>query len=376
MLVRFCSIVLSSVLILSCAGRRNPVNELGHLRLLSEYRISNEQVYQNSLVGGLSGIDYNSRDDEYYLISDDRSTAAPARFYTAKIRLNDKMIDTLWFTAVSYLHNPQQKIYPAFTADTFHSCDPEGIRFNVQKNEWTWCSEGLRFTGPGASYLRDPWIYNMTREGGFIDSFKIPSNMHVSANEKGPRRNSAFEGLSFADEGRTLYASLEEPIYEDGPQAASGDSAAWTRIVKFDTRTRMPVTQYAYRLDPVKSVPVPAGAFKINGISDVLGIDKHRLLVIERSFSTGTARTTIKVFLADLRKATNVDGISSLRSGNFTPVSKKLLLDMDSLGIHIDNIEGVCIGPKLPGGKQSLLFISDNNFQKDQVTQLLLFQIN
>ena len=75
-------------------------------------------------------------------------------------------------------------------------------------------------------------------------------------------------------------------------------------------------------------------------------------------------------------KATDVSEYPSLLTGNFQPISKRLLLNMDSLGIYVDNIEGVCLGPKLPNGKQSLVFISDNNFRKEQVTQLLLFQID
>ena len=48
---------------------------------------------------------------------------------------------------------------------------------------------------------------------------------------------------------------------------------------------------------------------------------------------------------------------------------------MDDLKMHIDNIEGVSFGPKLPNGNSTLIFVSDNNFSKEQVTQLLLFEI-
>ena len=48
---------------------------------------------------------------------------------------------------------------------------------------------------------------------------------------------------------------------------------------------------------------------------------------------------------------------------------------MDDLGIYTDNIEGVTLGPKLPNGHQSIIFVADNNFSKDEVTQFLLFEI-
>ncbi|MGL5508961.1 MAG: esterase-like activity of phytase family protein, partial [Microcoleaceae cyanobacterium] len=41
--------------------------------------------YENTEIGGLSGITYDRQADIYYAISDDRSTKAPSRFYQLKI---------------------------------------------------------------------------------------------------------------------------------------------------------------------------------------------------------------------------------------------------------------------------------------------------
>jgi len=48
---------------------------------------------------------------------------------------------------------------------------------------------------------------------------------------------------------------------------------------------------------------------------------------------------------------------------------------MDQLGIYTDNIEGVTLGPLLPNGHRTLIFVSDNNFVGLEKTQLLLFEI-
>ena len=58
------------------------------------------------------------------------------------------------------------------------------------------------------------------------------SNMHIQLKEKGPRHNSVFEGISFDDDYSHVYISVEEPIYEDGPRAGTGDSTALIRILK------------------------------------------------------------------------------------------------------------------------------------------------
>ncbi len=129
-------------------------------------------------------------------------------------------------------------------------------------------------------------------------------------------------------------------------------------------------------IDPVAYPPITPSSFKINGISDILWLSESKLLILERSYSTGRLACTIKVFIADISTAENINGIGYLKNKPGIKVaSKKLLLNMDSLGIYIDNIEGVTFGPEPANGKRSLLFISDNNFNPLEKTQFLLFEI-
>jgi len=57
-------------------------------------------------------------------------------------------------------------------------------------------------------------------------------------------------------------------------------------------------------------------------------------------------------------------------------VEKTLLLDLDTLGLPLDNVEGMTLGPRLPDGRRSLLLVSDNNFAPGQFTQFLLFALD
>jgi hypothetical protein len=80
--------------------------------------------------------------------------------------------------------------------------------------------------------------------------------------------------------------------------------------------------------------------------------------------------------MADLNGATDVTNMPLMNTANqFTPITKKLLLNMDDLGIYTDNIEGVTFGPTLPNGHKTLVFIADNNFTAIEKTQLLLFEV-
>jgi hypothetical protein len=322
----------------------------------------------------LSGIDYDVKNDIYYMISDDRSAINPARFYTAKIHLKDNRIDSAEFIDVKTLLQKDGQPYPNSKQDPSHTPDPEDIRYNPVKDELIWSSEGER--KPENNILEDPSVIVVDRSGNYKDSFELPANMHMHATENGPRQNSVFEGLAFSADYKSLFVSVEEPIYEDGPRAGANDSTAWIRIIKFDTEKRKQIAQYAYKIEPVAYPSIPANSFKINGVSAILSSGENKLLVVERSFSTGRIACTIRVFLADMNDAADIANTNSLQSQpTAKPVSKKLLLNMDDLGRYIDNIEGITFGPTLPNGHQTLIFIADNNFSPLEKTQLLLFEI-
>ena len=365
------------IITVSCTATRHIANkkEFGSLKFLSEYDIPHNKEFQNTIIGGLSGIDYAGQKNVYYIISDDRSERNPARFYKAKIIINNNKIDSVSFIETMLLKNREGDFYSGFTTDPFHCPDPEGIRYNPLNNSFTWCSEGERINREGKVILEDPSIIEINEKGIYKDTLILPEQMHMNKEEKGPRRNSVFEGLSFADNYKTLFVNVEEPLYNDGSRAGLKDSTGIIRILKFDVATKKPVAQYAYRIDAVAHSPVPEGAFIINGVTDILTIGKNKLIVIERSFSTGRAACTIKIYLADLTSAENIEYETSVKNKQVKMISKKILLNMDALGIYIDNIEGVCYGPVLPNGHKTLLFVSDNNFDPVQKTQFLLFEV-
>ena len=341
---------------------------------MSEFEVENGKQFKGTTIGGLSGIDHDVKNDIYYMISDDRSAINPARFYIGKIHVKENGIDSVEFIDVKTLLQKDGNPYPNSKQDPFHTPDPEDIRYDPIKDEIVWSSEGER--KPENNILEDPSVTVVDRNGNYKDSFELPSNMHMHATENGPRQNSVFEGLAFSENYKYLFVSVEEPIYEDGPRAGANDSTAWIRILKFDTETKKQIAQYAYRLDPVAYPAMPANAFKINGVSAILSAGENRLIVVERSFSTGRLACTIRVFLADMTQATDVANTNSLQSQPAArPVLKKLLLNTDDLGRYIDNIEGVTFGPSLPNGHLTLIFIADNNFSPLEKTQLLLFEV-
>lgn len=372
-------ILLVSVILFSCTSSKKIAGSVGassKLRFINEYVVASHLFFKGTAVGGLSGIDYNPNNGLYYLISDDRSDKNPARLYTAKIHVREKGIDSVEFIDVIPLLDENGRTYPGRNTDSLRTPDPESVRYNPRTNELVWSSEGERVVNKTYSILIDPAIYNIDMEGKYKAAYHVPPILHMQSTQKGPRKNAGFEGITFSEDYRYLFASVEEPLFEDGHQAGSGDSTAWVRIIKFDVVSKMPVAQYAYKLDAVPHPPVDAGGFRINGISEIFNAGNDRVLVIERAFSQGRSGNNIRLYLADFKNATDISMIPSLKSTPPTiPITKKLLFNMDDLGRYIDNVEGVTFGPTLPNGHRTLILVADDNFDDREKTQFFLFEV-
>jgi hypothetical protein len=366
-----CRLFLLSVILGSCLSQKQ-VKKISTLRLnyLDDYSIPLKTIFQGTTVGGLSGIDYDKASDTYYLISDDGSKINKARYYKAKIGLGKQGIDSVRLMEVHTLVQANDSPY------SYSGVDPEGIRINPREGTITWTSEGEKAFRNNDTSLRQPSINSSTIAGKLRYRFELPPGMVMKPGAEGLRSNASFEGLSFTDNYKTLFVNVEEPLYDDGPRAGTGDSGAYIRLIKLDVKSRRPVAQYAYRIDPVAYPAIPAGAFKINGAAEILCLDNRRMLVLERSFSTGRQGCVVKIFLADLSNATDVGSIKSLDADNsFTPVSKKLIFHSEQIGIPVFNVEGMCFGPKLQNGRQSLILVADDNFSTLDKTQFLLLEI-
>jgi hypothetical protein len=349
--------------------------DISELHFIDEYILPQGQVFKETTVGGLSGIDYDVKRDVYYLICDDPSSKGPARYYTARIPVSEKGIDTVQILEMTPLLDKQGKAFPDITKDRSHSADVEAMRYDPSRDELIWSSEGQRFIRDSVKELEDPQIIVMDRTGNLKDTFALPPNMHIQLEEKGPRHNGVFEGISFDEDYRHIFVSVEEPIYEDGPRAGGGDSTAWIRILKFDRLSKQAVAQYAYQIGAVPRAPIPPNAFKVNGVSDILYIGDDKFIVVERGYSSGRIDSDIRLYIADAKNAEDISNKTLATDPIKKPITKKLLLDMNKDGHFIDNIEGVTFGPTLPNGHRTLIFIVDDNFSKTQKGQVLLFEV-
>lgn len=368
-------LAFSLLVLVSCSSTKQNIAIIPTLKYINTLEIPFKQEFKNTVIGGLSSIDYDIKNDLYYFISDDRSLYNDARFYTGKIKFTADTLNLVAFQNVVSLKNASGQTYSNWEKYPNSSIDPEEMRYNPKTKSVVWSSEGARVITKDFAVIQNPSLQFAELNGDYSSTFELPTNLDMQKVAKGPRSNGVLEGITFNKDYSTVYTNVEEPLYEDDTQATT-TKGGLIRIFKFDTKSRKNTAQYAYLLDPIAHEPVSKTSFAVNGISTIQYYDNNQLLVVERSYSTGKQACTVKVYLCDLSFATDVKNMDSLQNQEFTSASKKLILNMDDLGIFIDNIEGITFGPKLANGKQSLLFVTDNNFSEKQKTQILLFEVD
>jgi hypothetical protein len=323
-------------------------------------------IFQKTEIGGLSGITYDAKNNLYYAISDDRGQKASPRFYTFTIDLSKGKLtnNDVIPVGVTNLLNTSNQPFPPNTTDT------EGIAITNQDTIFV-SSEG------DVDKLINPFIKEFALASGkTISTLPIPDKfLPDSQKQKGIRNNLAFESLTITPNQKFLFTATENALIQDGPAAKSGVGTS-SRILEYNLLTKQPEREFLYQTEPVTPLFNPTGKFA-SGLPDLLALNNQgNFLSIERSF-TGLG-FTVFVFEISLENATdihNFDSIAKIDPDKIKLVEKKLLLDLRTLDVSLDNIEGLTLGAKLPDGQPSLILISDNNFNGLQQTQILAFKL-
>jgi hypothetical protein len=320
--------------------------------------------FQGTEIGGLSGITYDADKQVYYTISDDRSSKAPARFYSLKIDLQSGKMEKeqVTFTGVTTLLDENGKSFPEL------SSDPEGIAFTG--NSVFVSSEG------DVDRKISPFIKEFSLDGKLLKTLPIPDLfLPDDKGSKGIRNNLAFESLTLTPDRKYLFTATENALIQDG-DVSSLESGSPCRILRYDAVSGNPERSFVYMTEPLPAGANPAGKFTTNGLVDLWAIDENRLLSLERAFSLETGNT-IRLFEISLEKGDRIEGLESLKTrlGEVSSAQKRLLLDLETLKVPLDNIEGLTLGPVLSDGSRGLILVSDNNFSPLQETQILGFKI-
>jgi hypothetical protein len=353
-------LLLAIALVAAGPAQAAPSTEL---EFLGQQIFPTSTQFQGTTFGGLSGMAYDERRDVFYVLSDDQ---VGARFYTLRIGVAGGA-PAVQILAVTTLRDAAGQPFAPL------SLDPEGLAL-TKDGTLVITSEGF------ATRLIDPWVREFGLDGRQLGALPVPSAfLPNAAGTRGVRQNLGFESAATAPNGRFLFTATENALVQDGPPATvtAGSPA---RILRYNLQRGELDRQYVYWTDPIAEPPVPATQFAVNGLVELLPLNNQFLLAMERSFSVGAPGTgnTIRLYEVALPGADDVNGFDSLATllGGIQPVAKTLLLDLDVLGIPLDNVEGMAFGPDLPDGRRSLILVSDNNFSPAAFTQFLLFAVS
>ena len=365
---RFVRIVLILISIMhvckTTAYSDNKNDQLVHIEFIGQALLPTGYRFKDTEVGGLSGITYDPVEDVYYAVSDDRGRRQPARFYRLEIDLSTGQLtnESIKVIEVTFFRNEQNEFYKQGTIDL----------------------EGIALTNDGYLFVSsegndNPFITKFDKEGKFITTLRVPNKLLPDKSEtKGIRNNFGFESLTISPDGHRLTTAVENALVQDGPQATVVNETL-CRIITYDLRAESVISEKVYIADKIFSHGNNQSGRRLNGLVELLSYkNDSKFLSLERSYTDETGHI-IKLYGIETKYGTDVSSIDSLSNGQdrkkIVPVDKQLILNFNKLGLDIDNLEGMTFGPKLPDGTQSLIFISDNNFNPKQFTQFLAFSI-
>ena len=376
------------------------------IRLLAEGEISATALDQSHLTGlledgetpkaqegGFGGaIAYSGHEHRYYAVPDRGPGAGETsyieRLYVLDIPLNkgDKGFQLVPRITATHLLKDQAGHFLTGDASAFDNVNSETSRRRD--------SEALRVSPSGTSvFIADeygPFVEEFDiSTGKLMRNVAIPNKFHIDFPSKylreelnrnlvGRQSNRGLESLAITPEGDRLVAMIQDPLIQDCNHDPDRKLVGnHNRILDINLKSGN-VKEYVYPLEDPK-----------NGVSEILAVNDHQFLVLERDSKSGSEAKDKRLHLIDLNGATDVHGYKSLSESGLVEeeaagaphpvyVHKRPFLDILQFGIQgiPEKFEGLTFGPLLEDGRLMLILSTDNDFSKTENTRFFAFAID
>jgi hypothetical protein len=335
----------------------------------------------NRMGGFGSGLAYTGVENTYLAVPDrgpaDGTVNYSNRYYTLDIPLTPGIITPV-LKATNLLKTQRGQNLTGLSSAFDLATPDDSLRFDP---------EGIRVAFNRKIYISDeygPYLYEFDGNGTRTRAFKIPDKffiahpsaeptLELSGNDSGRQANRGMEGLAIAPDGTKLFGLMQNALIQDKAlDAGLKRIGRYNRILELDLRTGA-TREYAYKIEE-----------KSNGVNEIVAINDHEFLVIERDGKAGGEAAFKKIFRISLAGATDVSGLASLPEkgdlpAGYYPVTKTPFIDLLAPEFGLsgpsfpEKIEGLAFGPDLPDGRRTLLVTSDNDFVVDQASQIWVF---
>jgi hypothetical protein len=331
-----------------------------------------------------SAIAWTGDGDRYVMVADrgPKDGAVPflCRFHTFDIpvKSGDPIKPRLLSTTL--LKAPGGKTYVGL-ATAFGDGAKDGLRLDP---------EGVRVARNGNLFVSDeygPFVIEFDRDGKELRLLRVPDKFEVAVpgatgdeerkhNKSGRQPNRGMEGLAISPDGRKLYGIMQSVLMQDGDLDPKKGYVVGVnvRILEIDTKTDV-TREFVYPLDDAK-----------NGINEILAINDHEFLVLERDNKAGTEAAFKKLFHIDVSGASDVSKVEKLPAKGLLDgvkaVTKKPFLDLLDPVFGLagkdfpEKVEGIAFGPDLPDGRHLLMVTTDNDMEAKEPTHFFAFAID
>ncbi|MFT7630876.1 MAG: hypothetical protein ACI87E_001885 [Mariniblastus sp.] len=387
---------------------------------LDKSGLTNElsQECTNNMLGGFSALAYSGSEDIYFALPDrgpkDGAVDWSCRIQKFRLKVSVSGESSYELLETILLHDqfgqpltglasafPKQRTSngSAQTAQAPSRFDPEGIRIGASGNFFVSDEYG-------------PRLIEFSRQGKWVRELALPSKFVVAhpglskaeenlANDVGRQSNRGMEGLAISADHQTLFGLLQSPLIQDcekiqttvvvkpaehNPTEAGKftvNQVAATQITKTTlVGLNVRLLQLSVSGRPQKEMLYQLDA-RSNKLNEILAIDRHTFVVIERDGESGDEAKFKKLMLVSTQQATDIAAMESLPAetipASVTPISKHVLIDLldprwKLAGAKMpEKIEGLAFGPLLADGRKTLWVMSDNDFEAGNPSLIYVF---
>ncbi|MDV2991835.1 MAG: hypothetical protein N4J56_001489 [Chroococcidiopsis sp. SAG 2025] len=329
------------------------------LDYLGEYQLPTTNI-SHTPVTEFSAITYDKRRDRFYAVSGNEIVTLKLSFAPdpEEIKIQDIELES-----VTSLTDKDGKVYES---DTFFA---KGVALTPQQTLYV---SGSQISGDRTL----PFIREFDlKTGKMLQSLTLPKRYipeivqekEQNQNTKITQNNISFAALAFNATGTVptsgepinLFTATESTLVQDrdtpnsNPNSKQGKARLLHYLIGYGTP--MLLAEYAYPLDAE--------------IGELLSVEGVHFLSLELQ----PAAKTGKIYQIVTSGATDTSKVESLKGKvrGVREIKKKLVLDLQELGISLENASGMTFGSRLADRTKSLLLMSNDR----QVTKFLLFRL-
>ncbi|VXD23112.1 conserved exported hypothetical protein [Planktothrix serta PCC 8927] len=364
--ILFCSLVFLTACSIPQVSAEDRMFVDLSLNFLGKYELSKPILSEDQPVSQLSSLTYQvpgygtSTDGgiQFYGLSDVAIAESPAKFYTLNFNLETSEsinLKDITLEGLTVLKDKQEQ--PLLANQVY----PESIAFSPRHSVFI-AAENLENVNTPPFIAEYDLKTGQLKNTVPLSSFYVPK-FNESEQTQGVEPKFGFKALTispdgFSPDGRDpfrLFTVTEKPLIQD----RDPENATKLRLLHYviADRASFLVSEMLYLLDETsqKLVDITAG-------------QGGTLLSLEQSENTG------KIYQLFTGDATDTSRIKSLKGNGIKvqPVRKKLLLDLQDLGIPLQQLSGMTLGSRLPDGSQSLVLMSEDD---KNTTEFLLLSL-